>query len=117
MALFLSTAPSVKISSIMNTDKLIQTVRERFDYEASKQVIKEKYEAKMLFAESGGMWNAGPELINLLTAYTDETIVLIDTYGNPCQVNRSQLLGITKERFQEQMNAWVSEYNESNTQR
>lgn len=107
----------IEISNSMNTDELVQTIKERFDYEASKQVLKEKYEAKLLFAESGGMWNANPELIALLSAFSEDTIVLIDTYGNPCQVNRESLLQKGKERFQEQMNAWLNEYNEVSRQR
>jgi hypothetical protein len=101
----------------MNTDELVQTIKERFDYESAKQVLKEKYQAKMLFADSGGMWDANPELIVLLSTFTDETIVLVDTYGNPCQVNREELLSKSKERFQEQMNAWMVEFNEVSRQR
>lgn len=101
----------------MNTEELIQTIKRRFDYESAKQVLKEKYEAKLLFAVNGGMWRAGPELINLLNSFDDETIVLIDEYGNPCQVNRDELLTETKQRFQEQMNAWLNEFNEVNRQR
>jgi hypothetical protein len=101
----------------MNTDELVQTIRERFDYESAKQVLKEKYEAKLLFAEDGGMWNANPELIALLSTFNEQTIVLTDVYGNPCQVNRENLLHNAKERFQEQMNAWLHEFNEVSKQR
>jgi hypothetical protein len=101
----------------MNTENLTQTIKERFDYESAKQVLKEKYEAKMLFAGDGGMWNANPELITLLSTFSNETIVLVDTYGNPCEVNRENLLHNAKERFQEQMNAWLHEFNEVSKQR
>ena len=100
-----------------NTENLIQTIKERFDYESAKQVLKEKYEAKMLFALDGGMWCANTELITMLSMFTDETIVIVDTYGNPCRVNRENLLHDAKERFQEQMNAWLHEYNEVSRQR
>jgi len=101
----------------MNTEELTQTIRNRFDYESAKQVLREKYEAKLLFAMNGGMWRASPELITLLNSFDDEDIVLIDEYKNPCQVNRNELLTIVKERFQEQMNAWLVEFNEVNRQR
>jgi len=101
----------------MNTEELTQTIRSRFDYESAKQVLKEKYEAKLLFALSGGMWRASPELISLLNSFEDDNIVLVDEYGNPCQVNRDDLLTETKQRFQEQMNAWLNEFNEVNRQR
>ena len=47
----------------MNTDNLIAHARARFDHAAARRVLKEKYEAKMLFAHAGGMWRAGPELL------------------------------------------------------
>jgi len=108
---------SVIISNNMNTDNLVQTIRERFDHDSAKQVLKEKYESKMLFADSEGMWKAGPDLIAVLSTFSDETIVLTDTYSNPCKVNREHLLATAKERWQEQMNAWLVEANELRTQR
>jgi len=101
----------------MQTDNLVQTIKERFDHVAAKQVIKEKYEANMLFADSGGMWNANPELIALLTTFTESDIVLVDMYGNPCRVDRNNLLIRAKERFQEQMNAWLTEFDSMSRQR
>ena len=41
-------------------------VRYYFDRDAAKQALKEKYEAKMLFAYGDGMWKAGPELLGVL---------------------------------------------------
>lgn len=101
----------------MNTEELVQTIKERFDHESAKQILKEKYESKLLFAENGSMWKATPELIVLLSTYDDEVIVLTDTYGNPCEVNRESLLQSAKERHREQMNAWLQEYNEVSRQR
>ena len=46
----------------MNTDDLIAHARARFDHVAARRVLKEKYQARMLFAHGGGMWRAGPEL-------------------------------------------------------
>ena len=74
-----------------------------------KEKTKEKYEAKLLFAQDGGMWNAGPELICVLSNYSDDEIVLIDTYNNPCKVNREKLLSSAKARYQEQLNFWEAE--------
>jgi len=33
---------------------LTHIIKERFDHEASKQALKEKYQAKMIFAHQGG---------------------------------------------------------------
>jgi len=101
----------------MDTENLVKTIKERFEYDASKQVIKEKYESKLLFAEFGGMWKADPNLIVLLSSLTDEEVVVTDSYGNPCKANREKLLETAKQRYQEQMNAWFHEFNEINRQR
>ena len=51
----------------MNTEELIKTSRARFEHAAARQLLKEKYQAKMLFAYNGGMWKADPTLLVLLT--------------------------------------------------
>ncbi len=105
----------------MNTsevEELAQNVKRRFDHEAAKQQLQEKYEAKMLFAAYGGMWRAGPALIAACKSFPDNYLayntqaVLTDEYGNPCQVNLGDLYEQSINRWQEQMNAWYVEYNE-----
>ena len=59
----------------MNTDNLLAHAKARFDHVAARRVLKEKYEARMLFAHAGGMWRAGPELITLLHACSTEQAV------------------------------------------
>jgi len=90
-------------------NSLVKSIKHRFDHEAAKKLLKEKYEAKLLFAQDGGMWNAGPELICVLSNYDTEEIFLVDTYKNPCKVNREKLLTEAKQRYQEQLNQWEAE--------
>lgn len=97
----------------MNTDNLITHARARFDHAQAKRILKEKYEAKMLFAHCGGMWRAGPELLATLKFCTpDREVVLLDTYGNPVKINTKELWNLAAERWQEVMNAWHVEYEE-----
>jgi hypothetical protein len=96
----------------MNTDELIAHGRARFDHVAAKRTLKEKYQGKLTFAFGGGMWRAGPELITLLTGRTNVDIVLLDLYENPVRVNAPQLLREAESRWQEQMNAWLAEYDQ-----
>ena len=98
-------------------NEIIKNTKIRFDHNQQKKILKEKYESKMLFAFNGGMWTAHPTLIITLEAFNDETIVLEDSYGNPVQVNRADLLLESKQRWQEQMNAWLVELTEVNKQR
>ena len=104
----------------MNTDELISHSRARFNHHQARITLKEKYQAKLTFAHAGGMWRAGPELINILTAsmeHGQQGLVLHDLYETPIMVDYKELLQLAKERWQEQMNAWLVEYNEQSKKR
>lgn len=101
----------------MNTDNLLAHARARFDHAAARRVLKEKYEAKMLFAHAGGMWRAGPELLNILATVPPGDAVILDLYETPVQVRPEELRGMAMIRWQEQMNAWLVEHEELNKKR
>ena len=101
----------------MNTDNLIAHARARFDHVAARRVLKEKYQAKMLFAYAGGMWRAGPELLVLLATVPPGDAVVLDLYETPVQVRPEELRGMAMMRWQEQMTAWLVEYEELNRNR
>ena len=101
----------------MNTDNLIAHARARFDHVAARRVLKEKYEAKMLFAHNGGMWRAGPELLVLLATVPPGDAVVLDLYETPVQVRPEELRGLAMMRWQEQMTAWHVEHEQLNRQR
>lgn len=94
---------------MMDTIDLIAHARTRFDHEATRRVLREKYQAKMLFAHAGGMWQAGPELQTTLLTCPDKTAVLLDLYENPVQVDTKELYALSQQRWQEQMTAWLLE--------
>jgi len=97
---------------------IADTIKARFDHEAAKQTLTEKYEAKMLFTAFEGMWKAGPEILALTLVYgTAREIVLLDEYGNPCKVKPSELHTEAAMRYQEQLNAWHAEYETLQKQR
>ena len=104
----------------MDTNELVAHSRARFDHHQARTVLKEKYQAKMIFAYAGGMWQAGPELINTLKAsleHGQQGLVLLDLYETPIMVDYQQLLEMAQQRWQEQMNAWLIEYEELNKNR
>ena len=96
---------------------MIAHARARFDHVAAKRVLKEKYQARMIFAHAGGMWQAGPELINILATVPPGDAVLLDLYENPVQVRPEELRGLAMQRWQEQMNAWLVEYDKLSKKR
>jgi len=101
----------------MDTDSLIAHAKARFAHEANRRVLKEKYEAKMLFAYNEGMWRAGPELLSTLLTCPGDTAVLLDLYDNPIQVEVKELIEIAQRRWQEQMTAWHVEFEEARKNR
>jgi hypothetical protein len=102
----------------MDTDQLISHSRARFEHEAARRTLREKYQAKFTFAHAGGMWSAGPELLSVLNCCTmDREVVIEDLYHNPVRVNTKELRNLATERWQECMNAWLVEYTELNKNR
>lgn len=100
----------------MNTDQLLAHSRARFEHAAARRVLKEKYQAKFTFAHAGGMWQAGPELLTLLKCCSGQ-VVILDLYETPVQVNAEEFYEQVLQRWQEQLNAWLVEYQELNKKR
>jgi hypothetical protein len=102
----------------MDTDNLIAHARSRFDHESARRTLKEKYQAKMLFAHAGGMWQAGPELqAVLLQCSPTEDVVILDLYQTPTKVRAPELFAKAYALWQEQLNAWLVEYEQLNRKR
>jgi hypothetical protein len=100
----------------MDTDQLIAHGRARFEHEAARRTLREKYQAKMTFAYAGGMWLAGPELLSTLRCCAG-VVVILDLYENPVQVNAEEFYEQVLQRWQEQLNAWLVEYEELSNKR
>lgn len=100
----------------MNTDQLLAHSRARFEHAVARRVLKEKYQAKFTFAHAGGMWQAGPELLTLLKCCSGQ-VVILDLYETPVQVNAEEFYEQVLQRWQEQLNAWLVEYQELNKKR
>ena len=96
----------------MDTENIVATARARFDHEAAKRVLKEKYQAKLTFAHNGGLWLAGPELLAAAAACTGPTSVLLDLYETPVQVVPNEFRDLVRSHWQEQMNAWLVEHEQ-----
>ena len=101
----------------MDTDQIFQHARARFEHAAARRVLKEKYEAKMIFAHAGGMWRATPESLALLSLFADEDIVMLDLYDTPVRINAQEMRQLMRQRWQEQMTAWLLEHQELSKQR
>jgi hypothetical protein len=102
----------------MDTNALVAHSRARFDHAVAKRILKEKYQARMLFAYNGGMFRAGPELLTLLQAIpVEDDVVVLDLYENPVKITPQELQYLVLDRWQEQMNAWLVEHEANNQKR
>lgn len=102
----------------MDTNALVAHARARFDHVAAKRLLKEKYQARMIFGYNSGLWQAGPELLALLNVCpVEDNIVILDLYDNPIKINPIELQHLAHDRWQEQMNAWLVEYDELSKKR
>ena len=81
----------------MDTKTLIAESKARFSHNSAKAYLQEKYSSKLLIAEQGGLWKADAATINILSSFTNKKLVLIDTFNNPVEVDRKELLNKLKE--------------------
>jgi hypothetical protein len=101
----------------MDTKTLISEAKARFNHNSAKAQLKDKYDGKFIVAEQGGLWKATPEFIGFLNALNDDTVVLIDTFDNPVEVNREKLLDVLKNLYQKVMLDWHKEWKELESKR
>ena len=101
----------------MDTKSLIAEAKARFAHNSAKDYLKEKYEAKLLVADQGGLWKADQQTIAFLSSSLDEDVVLIDTFENPVKVNRLDLLAKLGSTYRSAMDEWYTEWKELESKR
>lgn len=102
---------------MMDTKTLIADAKARFAHNSAKDYLREKYNAKLLVAEQGGLWRADKETIAFLSTFLSEEVVLIDTFDNPVKVNSRELLGKLLDTYNNVMNEWYNEWKELESKR
>ena len=101
----------------MDTKTLIKDAKARFSHNSAKAYLKEKYSSKLVIAEQGGLWRADAQTIGFLNSFSDETLVVIDTFDNPVKVNRIELLESLTKTYTKIMTEWNSEWKEKKKKR
>lgn len=100
----------------MSTQDLINRARERFVHNESKKYLFEKYKNQLLIAHSEGLWSITPEFLSMLRN-SPETIILLDNYNNPIEVNTKELLQQSEEIYNSIMSAWLHEFKNLSNKR
>ena len=93
-------------------NQLVEQVRLATDYQINKQILREKILTDLHVAHNGGLFFVTTDLIGFLTTWPDDTVYLEDTYHNPVEVDRIELLTLCREHYQKVMNRWNQEHNE-----
>jgi hypothetical protein len=102
----------------MDTKSLITEAKARFNHNSAKAYLKDKYDSKFIVAAQAGLWRADQQTISFLsTMNTDNYVIMIDTFNNPVQVNREQLLEVLKTTYNNVMIEWYKEWKELESKR
>lgn len=102
---------------MMDTKTLIAEAKARFNHNSAKEYLKEKYSAKLLVADQGGLWRADQQTITFLASFLNKEVVLIDTFDNPVRVNRQELMDKLCEVYKSVMDEWHNEWKELESKR
>jgi len=101
----------------MDTNTLLTDIKARFNHNSAKAYLTEKYNAKLIVADQGGLWRADLQTISFLESSIYTHLVIIDTFGNPVKVDRKELLEVLEKTYNEVMEEWHSEWQELETKR
>lgn len=94
----------------MDTNKLLVEAKARFNYKSAQEYLKEKYRDKFLYASQNGLWRADESTINFLDAFSTKKVILTDTFGQPIEVNRKELLDELKKLYTDTMKEFYKEW-------
>ena len=101
----------------MDTKTLLAESKARFNHNSAKAYLNEKYNSKLLVAEQGGLWRADAQTIGLLHSFDTDSIILLDTFNNIVEVNRTELLEKLKTLYDTIMTQWHNEWKELESKR
>ncbi len=101
----------------MDTKSLVIAAKARFNHNSAKAYLKEKYDAKLLVAAQGGLWKADQQTISFLEACNVTKLVMIDTFDNPVEVIRDELLDKLTATYHSVMYEWHTEWKELESKR
>ena len=101
----------------MDTKTLLAESKARFNHNSAKAYLNEKYNSKLLVAEQGGLWRADAQTIGLLHSFDTDSIIILDTFNNIVEVNRTELLEKLKTLYDTIMTQWHNEWKELESKR
>lgn len=101
----------------MDIKNLLAESKARFNHNSAKAYLAEKHKSKLIVAEQGGLWKADRETISILSSFSTEQMVLIDTFDSPIKINRQELLEKLQQVYETTMEQWYTEWKELENKR
>ena len=93
-------------------ENLEQFAKQRLDWNRQRQTLNESQSARLTVPHNGGMFTVDMTLIVFLRTTNTDTIIIVDSYGNPIQATVSELLQACESRWQEVTNDWHNQYQD-----
>lgn len=91
---------------------LVDQVKQSTNYQINKKILREKIKTDLLLPYNNGMFMVTQELLAFLATWPDDVLYLEDTYQNPVEVNRKELLESARQHYQTVMNTWHQQHAE-----
>jgi hypothetical protein len=98
----------------MTPDQLKLLADIEFDRAVYKRNLRETAQAQLIVPFAGGLFVASPMLIAFLSATAEDIVYLEDSYNNPIQADRAELLSLLKVAYTDAMSNWYEELQKSN---
>lgn len=89
-----------------------QLAKNHYEHSLTKANLKQRMELRLTVSYNSGLFKVTPDFIAFLSCFTEEKMVIADSYGTPVQVLREPLLNMAKERYHEIMNEWKDEWDQ-----
>jgi hypothetical protein len=95
----------------MDTNKLTQRIRARFDHYSARLYLEEKYDNQLLIVAQGGTWIISPDFLTFLRT-SPQTTIALDSNHRPVQINTRELLAQAQDTYDNIMGQWLEEFEE-----
>ena len=94
----------------MDVLNLQNEAKRAYEHALAKSNLQQRMEARLNVSYNGGFFLVTKELINFLSLYDANEIIILDDYTTPIKVNALELFEKATARYQEIMNEWAEEY-------
>jgi len=101
----------------MDTNSFLKEAKAKFNHNAAKDYLKDKYQSKLVFADQGGLWKATPEFLSFLGSVTADEIVILDLHENPIKVDKESISIKAHQTYNNVMAEWHEEWSKLRKQR